>query len=177
MFGRCFPLCAALVLRWETRRPVRTIPKAPAVASPRQSRHRQALRRFNKRSFLGGQRKQPDGLAGFTTIAERRRRVGRTRSAIQPARIRSHEDRVGDRCRERFTIRSWRLSRRDSAMRERTPPAGLPVPFALQRHERVEGRTRWFRSVPSPSPPRTRIQNLKAVLPVWAQALRFGIAV
>jgi hypothetical protein len=39
-----------------------------------------------------------------------------------PIRERSHEDRVGDRCRERFTIRSWCLSRRDSAMRERTPP-------------------------------------------------------
>jgi hypothetical protein len=47
---------------------------------------------------------------------------GRTKSAIQPARIRSHEDSVGDRCRERFTIRSWCLSRGDSAMRERTPP-------------------------------------------------------
>jgi hypothetical protein len=131
---------------------------------------------INEAFLAGSESSLKDRVEGFGTIAERRRRVGRTKSAIQPARIRSHEDRVGDRCRERFTIRSWRLSRRDSAMRERTPPAGLPVPFALQRHERVEGRTRWFRSVPSPSPPRTRIQNLKAVLPVWAQALRFGIA-
>ena len=30
--------------------------------------------------------------------------------------------RTGDRCRERFTIKSWCLRRRDSATRERTPP-------------------------------------------------------
>jgi hypothetical protein len=42
---------------------------------------------------------------------------------------------------------------------------GTAGPFRLQRHERVEGRTRWFRSVPSPSPPQTRIQRLRPLLP------------
>ncbi len=50
-------------------------------------------------------------------------RVPRLRkSAIQPAKMRSPADRVGDRCRERFTIRSWCLRRSDSATTERTPP-------------------------------------------------------
>src|SRR5437016_2538514 len=54
-------------------------------------------------------------VEGFSTIAERSRRVGRTKSAIKPARIRSDEGRLGDRCRERFTIKSWCLRRSDSA--------------------------------------------------------------
>ena len=48
--------------------------------------------------------------------------MGRTKSAIQPAKMRSDADRFGDRCLERFTIRSWCLRRSDSATMERTPP-------------------------------------------------------
>ena len=48
-------------------------------------------------------------VEGFSSIAERRGRVGRTKSAIQPAKMRSDADRLGDRRRERFTIRSWCL--------------------------------------------------------------------
>jgi len=55
-------------------------------------------------------------------MAERRRRVGRTKSAIRPARVRSVMDRFGDRRRERFRIRSWCLRRSDSATMERAPP-------------------------------------------------------
>src|SRR5438309_9022252 len=55
-------------------------------------------------------------------MAERRRRVGRTKSAIRPARVRSDTDRFGDRRRERFRIRSWCLRRSDSATMERAPP-------------------------------------------------------
>ncbi len=65
---------------------------------------------------------RPSRVEGFTTIAVRSRRVGRIKNAIQPARMRSHADRMGDRCRERFTIRSWCLRRSDSATIERTPP-------------------------------------------------------
>ena len=36
--------------------------------------------------------------------------------------MRSPSDRLGDRCRERFTIRSWCFRRSDSATSERTPP-------------------------------------------------------
>jgi hypothetical protein len=61
-------------------------------------------------------------VEGFSAMAERRRRVGRTKSASKPARMRSPEDRLGDRCRERFTIRRWCFGRSDSATRERTPP-------------------------------------------------------
>src|SRR5215472_8888973 len=61
-------------------------------------------------------------VEGFNTIAGRRRRVGRTKSASKPARMRSDERRLGVRCRERFTISSWCLRRSDSATRERTPP-------------------------------------------------------
>src|SRR5439155_967793 len=42
--------------------------------------------------------------------------------AIKPARMRSEVHRFGDRCRERFTIKSWCLTIRDSATMERTPP-------------------------------------------------------
>jgi len=48
--------------------------------------------------------------------------VGRTKSAIKPARMRSEVHKFGDRCRDRFTIKSWCLRIRDSATRERTPP-------------------------------------------------------
>src|SRR5215469_6068904 len=48
-------------------------------------------------------------VEGFGTIAERSRRVGRTKSAIKPARMRCDERRLGVRCRERFTISSWCL--------------------------------------------------------------------
>jgi hypothetical protein len=41
--------------------------------------------------------------------------------AIQPARMRSHEDRLGDRWRERFT-QELVLEQKGSATRERTPP-------------------------------------------------------
>ena len=44
----------------------------------------------------------PSSVEGFGTIAERSRRVGRTKSAIKPARMRSDERRLGVRCRERF---------------------------------------------------------------------------
>jgi hypothetical protein len=63
----------------------------------------------------------PSSVEGFIAIAERRRRVGRTKSASKPARMQSPADRLGDRCRERFT-RSWCFRRSDSATRERTPP-------------------------------------------------------
>ena len=46
----------------------------------------------------------PSSVEGFSAIAERRRRVGRTKSASKPAKMRSHADRLGDRCQERFTI-------------------------------------------------------------------------
>jgi hypothetical protein len=45
-------------------------------------------------------------VEGFSTIADRSRRVGRSQSVSQPARIRSDADRFGDRCLERFRIRS-----------------------------------------------------------------------
>src|SRR5205807_8518992 len=61
-------------------------------------------------------------VEGFRTIAERSRRVGRTKSAIKPARTRSDACKFGDRFRERFKIRIWCSSRSDSATRERTPP-------------------------------------------------------
>ena len=48
--------------------------------------------------------------------------VGPQRGRLAPEQMRSHEDRFGDRCRERFTIRSWCLRRSDSATTERTPP-------------------------------------------------------
>src|SRR5437016_8721797 len=64
----------------------------------------------------------PSSVEGFRTIAERSRRVGRTKSAIKPARARSDTCKFGDRFRERFKIRIWCLSRSDSATRERTPP-------------------------------------------------------
>jgi hypothetical protein len=64
----------------------------------------------------------PSSVEGFSAIAERRRRVRRTKSASKPARMRSPADRLGDRCRERFTMRSWCFRRSDSATRERTPP-------------------------------------------------------
>src|ERR1700739_239856 len=55
-------------------------------------------------------------------MAERTSRVGRTKSASKPARIRSDACRWGDRFRARFNIRIWCLRRSDSATRERTPP-------------------------------------------------------
>jgi hypothetical protein len=48
--------------------------------------------------------------------------VGRTKSAIKPARMRSDVHKFGERCRERATIKSWCLRIRDSATMERTPP-------------------------------------------------------
>src|SRR5216110_1717731 len=63
----------------------------------------------------------PSSVEGFRTIAERSRRVGRTKSAIKPARMRSDVHKFGDRCRERATIKSWCLRIRDSATMERTP--------------------------------------------------------
>ena len=48
--------------------------------------------------------------------------MGRTKSAIKPARMRSEVHKFGDRCRDRFTIKSWCLRIRDSATMERTPP-------------------------------------------------------
>src|SRR5437016_86010 len=65
---------------------------------------------------------RPSSVEGFRTIAERSRRVGRTKSAIKPARMQSEVHKFGDRCQERFKIRIWCLSRSDSATRERTPP-------------------------------------------------------
>jgi hypothetical protein len=53
---------------------------------------------------------------------EQSRRVGRTKSAIKPARMRSDVHKFGDRCRERATIKSSCLRIRDSATMERTPP-------------------------------------------------------
>src|SRR6516165_11304710 len=41
---------------------------------------------------------RPSSVAGFSTIADRSRRVGRTKSAIKPARMRSDAHRFGDRC-------------------------------------------------------------------------------
>jgi len=40
----------------------------------------------------------------------------------KPARVRFDVHKFGDRCRERFTIKSWCLRIRDSATMERTPP-------------------------------------------------------
>jgi hypothetical protein len=65
---------------------------------------------------------RPSRVEGFSTIADRSRRVGRTKSAIQPARMRSDAHRFGDRGLGRFTIRSWCLRRSDSATMERAPP-------------------------------------------------------
>jgi hypothetical protein len=60
---------------------------------------------------------------GLSTIPERSRRVGRTKSASKPARIQPDEGRLKDRCRKRFTIiEEFVLRRSDSATRERTPP-------------------------------------------------------
>jgi hypothetical protein len=42
--------------------------------------------------------------------------------------------------------------------------AGTVGAFRLQRDEWVGGRTRWFLSVPSSSPPRTRIPRLRPIL-------------
>jgi hypothetical protein len=64
----------------------------------------------------------PSSVEGFSTIADRSKRVGRTKSASKPARMPSDARRLGDRFRERFTIRSWCLRRSDSATMERTPP-------------------------------------------------------
>ena len=61
-------------------------------------------------------------VEGLSTIAERSKRVGGTKNAIQPARIRSHAQRLGNRWRGRFRSRSWCLKRSDSATMERTPP-------------------------------------------------------
>jgi hypothetical protein len=65
-----------------------------------------------------------EGLA-VSKASERLRNgadVGRTKSAIKPARMRSDVHKFGDRCRERVTIKSWCLRIRDSATMERTPP-------------------------------------------------------
>jgi hypothetical protein len=48
--------------------------------------------------------------------------MGRAKTAIKPARIRSDACRLGDRFLERFKIRSSCLRRSDSATSERTPP-------------------------------------------------------
>src|SRR6267154_2338024 len=50
-------------------------------------------------------------------------------------------DRLGDRCRERFTIRSWCLRRSDSAARERTPPG--PSSLAGVARKWIKRTTRW----------------------------------
>jgi len=59
----------------------------------------------------------------LSEIAHRfgRKAVGRTKSAIKPARMRSDVHKFGNRCRERVTIKSWCLRIRDSATMERTP--------------------------------------------------------
>jgi hypothetical protein len=56
-------------------------------------------------------------------------------------RIRSHADRLGDRCRERFTIRSWCFRRSDSATRERTPPS--PSRRTRVARKWMKRTTRW----------------------------------
>src|SRR4029077_3989022 len=61
-------------------------------------------------------------VEGFSTIAERIRRAGRMQRAHNPATRRSEKHRLGDRCRERLRIRSWCLTRTDSATTERVPP-------------------------------------------------------
>src|SRR5260370_8412327 len=61
-------------------------------------------------------------VEGFSTIAERIRRVGRMKRAHKPATRRSEKHRLSDRCRERLRIRSCCLTRTDSATTERTPP-------------------------------------------------------
>ena len=62
---------------------------------------------------------------GLRTMAERTTRVGRMKSEHTPARSRSDARRFGARCRERFRIRSWCLTRSDSAITERAPPGPI----------------------------------------------------
>ena len=74
-------------------------------------------------------------VEGFTTFAERSRRVGRTKSAIKPARIRSDACRLGDRFRERFKIRIWCLRRRrilrSLGRNNNSPATGLQFALSL----------------------------------------------
>src|SRR6266550_8071843 len=65
------------------------------------------------------------------------------KSAIPPARIRSHAQRLGDRCRERFMSRSWCLRRSDSATMERIPPG--PSRRAKVARKWMKRTTRWRR--------------------------------
>src|SRR6266478_895011 len=65
-------------------------------------------------------------VEGFRTIAERSRRVGRTKSAIKPAGIRSDACRLGDRFRE---IQDQDLVLEEKRLRnEGTDPAGTEQP-------------------------------------------------
>src|SRR2546428_725058 len=61
-------------------------------------------------------------VEGFSTIAERTRRAGLMRRAHKPATRRSEVRRFGDRALERLRIKSWCLTRTDSATTERVPP-------------------------------------------------------
>jgi hypothetical protein len=83
---------------------------------------------------------RPGSVVGFGTIAERSRRIGRTQSAIQPARMRSDARRLGDRCRERFTIRSWCLRRSDSAISERPEQAGQDSDEVDEKNDQIAHR-------------------------------------
>ena len=62
---------------------------------------------------------------GLSTIAERITRAGRMNSAHTPARIRSDAQRFGGRCRERFRMSSYCLTKTDSVTTDRRPPGPI----------------------------------------------------
>src|SRR6202453_5533860 len=66
-----------------------------------------------------------NNVAGLRTAASFATRGGRTNSTINPSTNRSIVVRGGARRRERPLIISWCLTKRDSAMTERTPPGRI----------------------------------------------------
>jgi hypothetical protein len=79
---------------------------------------------------------------GFTTTADRTSRLGGTSRAHNPVISRSATRRLGERCRERFRIRSCCLTRTDSATTERAPPGPASRAIVVMRWMKSTARSR-----------------------------------
>src|SRR4030095_1614639 len=79
---------------------------------------------------------------GFTTTADRTSRLGGTSRAHNPVISLSATRRLGERCRERFRIRSCCLTRTDSATTERAPPGPASRAIVVMRWMKSTARSR-----------------------------------